>query len=203
MNKDNDKRSFLDKVFAKTFGSKPVAATGTPAVQANISLPAKQVDPNDITGVLHELESTFGKSPMTPGYNERRSGVVPGANMNEKARPFKYQVGYGGEFGITPDAVANLLKSEVDKNSPQNKQGYTGFKRNYDLPTIQKMLLENASSSGALAKDYFLKNKASTTDFRPETLAEDYLKTYVTNASKNYTEANKKRALEAFLKRVK
>lgn len=204
-NKDNDKRSFIDKIFAKTFGSKPVYANPS-GKNVNVGLPqepVKQVSPVEIPGVLHELESTFGKDPRTPLFNEMRSGVVPGANANEKARSFKYKVGYGGEFGFTPDAAGSLLKSVPDRNSPQNKNGYTGFNQKYDLKTIQKMLLKNASSSGELAKEYFLSKKASSTDFRPETLADDYLNNYVTKSSKNYTKENRQRALEAFLKRAK
>lgn len=153
----------------------------------------------NISSALRDIESTGGTDPNTPG-NTVRSMTVPGLNQNEKDKFIKYQVGYGGQYGITPVALADILKSKADKTSAQNKYGYTKFTPGADFNTIQKNLLASPESAGQVARDIFMSKKASSTDMTPETLTNDYMENYLTKASPNYNDANRQRVLNIFKK---
>lgn len=159
--------------------------------------PTPQVPPERIIEALHILESSQGKAPNTPR-NQQRTYTIPPANQNEKPRNITYDVGYGGEFGLTPVALGQLTKSKIDKTSKQNKYGYTGFIPGQSPEEIQRALSTSTTTAGGLASQLFIDSKASSTDFRPETLADDYLNMYVTKGSPNYNEKNRQRALKVF-----
>lgn len=157
----------------------------------------KTVDPSKISDALYQLESSRGIDPNTPR-NRSRSYTIPGANQNEQPRNIDYQTGYAGQFGLTPNALAQLAKSTVDKTSPQNKKGYTDFTPGMSPRDIQKALLTSTTSAGLLAKQHFINQKASSTDFTPTTLTSDYMENYVTKASPNYNDANRQRVFSVF-----
>lgn len=155
------------------------------------------VSMESLSKAIRDIESSGGTDPNTPT-NTTRTISVPALNQNEKAKFIKYQVGYGGQYGITPLALGELLKSKVDKTSAQNKYGYTGFVPGADFNTVQQKLLKDPESAGSVARDIFMAKKASSTDLTPETLTSDYMDNYLTKASPNYNDQNRARVLNIF-----
>ena len=161
-----------------------------------------QVSSDDLIKALHEIESSGGKDPNTAP-NIKRSYRIPGANKNEKDRYVDYQVGYGGQYGLTPDGIASIAKSGIDRNSPQNANGYTGFVPGQATSSIQSNLITSPETAGLTARDVFMKNKASSTDMTVPTLTNDYMDKYMTKGSPLYTPQNRARVQGVFNKYAK
>lgn len=156
----------------------------------------KTVDPKKIPEILRYLESSGGLDPNTPR-NQIRSYMIPAANQNEKPRTVSYNIGHGGEYGLTPVALAELAKSTVDRNAATST--YTKFGPpvipGIDPRIIQKELM-SVEGAGRIADMYF--NKRPPADFSPETLANHYVDYYVGKGTPSDTPKNRKRVLDYY-----
>jgi hypothetical protein len=181
------KRSFLSRLFS----SKPEVYTREPEAP-------KMVPQSGIASYLRELESSGGTSPNTPP-NVQRRYIIPAVNGNEKSRIQKYMVGSGGEYGLTPVALGELAKSIPDRNAPAASSTKHGLPLlpGRDVNEIQQKL-KTPEGAGELARDFFMLKKASSTDWTPETITQDYMDNYVTKGSPNYTKENFARTLAYF-----
>lgn len=185
-----EKQSYLKNLLSKLFSSNNSVMPIANAQEV------KTLTPDQIGAAIWDLESTKGTDPNTPG-NTARTYTIPAANSNEKERFIKYQTGYGGQFGLTPDALAELAKSKVDKTSKQNSKGYTGFVPGIAPEEIQKALNTSTTTSANLATKYLLKD-TDPSKITPEVAAQKYIDTYVTKGSPNYNKDNYNRALKVF-----
>lgn len=145
------------------------AAQNTPVV--------KTVSPSKITDSLRYFESSNGMDPNTPR-NQIRNYTIPPNNLNKQPRTVQYNSGYGGEFGLTPIALAELVRS-----------------KNLDPQDIQKQLM-SVQGSGNLANLYF--NRLPPKDFTPETLTNHYIENYVGKGTPSDTLQNRKRVLQYY-----
>lgn len=160
----------------------------------------KTVDPTQVSAALRQIESSGGTDPNTPR-NMRRRMEIPAANANEKRRSVDYDIGYGGEYGLTPVALANLAMSKVDRSAPVEK--YT----KYGMPLLPgknpieiQRLLNTQEGAAQLAQEYFMSKRTKKDDYSPEALTEDYMENYLGGPSnkKSYTKENRARVLEYF-----
>lgn len=188
------------------FNKQPVSQnmrTTTPSSISSLYTPppapiVKKVNPKKIPEAIRYLESSGGIDPNTPK-NIQRSYTIPAMNQNEKARVIKYNTGFGGEYGLTPVALAELAKSKIDREAPPEK--FTKFGRPL-IPgrapeEIQKLLL-TPEGAGQLANEYFMMKREKKDSFAPEDLANDYIDYYVGKGMINDTPKNRKRALDYF-----
>lgn len=166
--------------------------------QAPVAPVSKVINPERISEALRQLESSGGTHPYTPR-NQNRQFIVPAMNANEQPRTVNYNSGYGGEYGLTPLALAELAKSDIDKSAATST--YTKFGPplipGMDVKKIQQELL-SPQGSGRLAQEYFMRKRSSKDDWTPEALTKDYIENYVGKGSVGDTPANRKRALEYF-----
>lgn len=163
-------------------------------------LPAiKVVRPERIATAIRHLESSDGTDPNTPR-NQDRYYDIPAANGNEAVRRIKYNSGYGGEYGLTPAALAHLAASTVDRNADPST--FTKFGRplitGMSPGEIQKEL-QTPEGAGRLAHKFFIAKRSKKDDFTPEALAQDYIDNYVGKGGPSDTPQNRKRALEYFM----
>lgn len=156
------------------------------------------VNPIHIPNAIRDLESSGGTDPNTPT-NQARSYVIPAMNPNEKPRVVKYNTGYGGQYGLTPVALAELAKSRPNREAPTEQ--YT----KYGPPLIpgkhpneiQKALM-TPEGAGQLANEIFLMKRKMKEDYTPEALTADYMDNYVGKGGPNYTPKNRARVLSYF-----
>lgn len=183
-------------------GFPPKKATSTPSISSLYTPPPapiiRKVDPKKIPEAIRYLESNKGLDPNTPR-NQRRVMNIPAANQNEKPRTVAYDIGFGGEYGLTPDALAELAKSKIDREATPDK--FTKFGRPL-IPgrapeEIQKLLM-TPEGAGQLANEYFMMMREKKDSFTPEDLANDYVDYYVGKGMINDTPKNRKRALDYF-----
>jgi len=181
------KKNFLSRFF-----------TSKPEVYVREQESPKTVPQSGIASYLRELESSGGTSPNTPK-NIQREYTIPAVNGNEKNRVQKYMVGRGGEYGLTPVALGELAKSIPNRNAPAASSTKYGLPLlpGRDVNEIQQKL-KTPEGAGELARDFFMLKKASSTDWTPETLTQDYMNNYVTKGSPNYTKENFERTLAYF-----
>jgi hypothetical protein len=158
----------------------------------------KTITPEMVTTGLRHLESSGGMDPNTPR-NQKRSYTTVPANQNEQARTINYDVGYGGEYGLTPIALASLAGSTVDRQADPST--FTKYGR----PLIPGMTpekiqeeLKTPEGAGRLATQFFMSKRLNREDFTPESLANDYIDLYVGKGGPSDTPANRKRALDYF-----
>ncbi len=130
----------------------------------------RTVNPEKITDSLRYLESNNGTSPNTPRNQIR--------NYMANKKPVQYNIGYGGEFGITPIALSEL--NRIHKIDPQE---------------IQTKLM-SPEGAGSLANLYF--NRVAPKDYTPETLASHYIEKYMGKGTPNDTPQNRKRVLDYY-----
>jgi hypothetical protein len=178
------------------FFNKP--KTPEPSALSNLYIPPK-VNPSKIPSAIRQLESSGGTDPNTPR-NQQRVMMIPAANQNEKPRTVKYNIGYGGEYGLTPDALAELAKSKINVNA--HPSTYTKYGKplipGKSTIEIQKLLM-TPEGAGQLANEYFMSKRTNKDDYSPEALTNDYMDNYVgKNNKKSYTPQNRKRVLEYF-----
>lgn len=189
VNKRVDKiNNSLSNVFGQT-----VHVDNTPKVKT------KRIDPAQIAPALRYLESSNGLDPNTPR-GQVRTMVIPAANMNEKQRKITYDIGYGGEYGLTPIALAELAKSKVDRNASSTAFTKHGAPLVPGMSTkeIQRQLA-SVEGAGQLAQLYFMQKRARADDLSPEALAEDYINHYVGKGTPSDTPQNRKRVLDYFI----
>ena len=159
----------------------------------------KRVDPKMIAPALRHLESSGGLDPNTPR-GQRRTMNIPAANMNEQARKIDYDVGFGGEYGLTPVALAELAKSQINRQAPTTQYTRHGapLTPGMSINDIQRQLT-SVEGAGELAQMYFMSKRPSSDDFSPEALANDYINHYVGRGTPNDTPQNRKRVLDYFM----
>ena len=206
-NKTVDGAKKLSGSLSSVFQSKPITydreeylrSKGLPSEkQVTPTIPKGTVNPALISKAIRDLESSGGLDPNTPR-NMRREYIIPALNGNEKQRKISYDIGYGGEYGLTPDALAELAKSKANKNAPLSE--YT----EYGAPLlpgkhpdeIQQKLM-TPEGAGELANEFFMMKRQSKEDFTPESLANDYMEYYVGNGGPSYTPKNRERVLNYF-----
>lgn len=190
--------SSIGKVGKKVAGSIADYFEPVHVIRAD-SMPVKRIVPKEkIPEALRYLESSGGIDPNTPR-NQRRQYEIPPLNGNEQKRVVSYDSGFGGEYGITPTALATLAKSSADNNAPVSK--YTKYGKplipGMDTKKIQQELMTR-EGAGRIATEYF-NRRPNNSDFSPETLAQDYVDYYVGKGMINDTPQNRKRALEYFI----
>jgi len=157
------------------------------------------VNPDKISSALRHLESSGGMDPNTPRDQQRSYTTVP-ANQNEQPRTVDYDVGFGGEYGLTPVALAELAGSTI--NQEADPSTYT----KHGKPLIPGMTPEKIQEelmtpegAGRLANQFFMSKRLNGEDFTPQSLANDYIDFYVGKGGPNDTPENRKRALEYFI----
>jgi len=161
-------------------------------------IPKGTVNPNKIATAIRQLESSGGIDPNTPMGQTRSYTTVP-ANQNEQARTIEYDVGLGGEYGITPVALAELAGSKIDNEADPST--YT----QYGKPLIPGMKPEeiqrelmSSGGAGRLAVKFFMMKRNNKEDYTPQSLANDYIDFYVGKGGESDTPQNRKRALDYF-----
>jgi len=156
------------------------------------------VSPEKIPDAIRFLESNRGLSPNTPR-NQGRVYNIPAANQNEQPRTVNYNTGYGGEYGLTPVALAELAKSQINREA--NPKTYTKYGApltpGMDINSIQKELT-SVEGAGRLSQRYFNSKRKNKEDFSPESLSNDYVDYYVGKGMIHDTPKNRKRALDYF-----
>ena len=160
--------------------------------------PKGSVNPEKITSAIRQLESSGGLDPNTPRGQKRTYITVP-ANGSEQARTINYNVGFGGEYGLTPVALAEMAGSRIDYDADPST--FTKYGRPL-LPgmrpeDIQRELM-TPEGAGRLANKFFMMKRKNKEDYTPESLANDYVDFYVGKAGVSDTAANRKRALDYF-----
>ena len=180
--------------------SSPV--TYTAAATPSVMVPKGSIDPATLPTALRQLESSGGTDPNTPR-NQNRSYTIPAANGNEEPRVVNYNSGYGGEYGLTPAALAQLAKSTVNKNAATST--YTKFGPplipGMNPAEIQKEL-STPEGAGRLAAKVFLASHQGK-DFTPQSLTDTYIKNYVGQGTASDTPKNRARVLSYFTSLVK
>ena len=179
--------------------------TTTPALSSLYTPPAlpqipvsRKVDPAKIPEAIRYLESNKGLDPNTPK-NTKRSYTIPAMNQNEKSRVIKYNSGFGGEYGLTPVALAELAKSKIDREA--GPETFTKYGRPLipgKTPEEIQELLMTPEGAGQLANEYFMMKRERKDSFTPEDLANDYVDYYVGKGMIHDTPKNRKRALDYF-----
>ena len=154
-----------------------------------------------IGDILHTLESDKGKNPNTPR-SMKSSYTIPSRNANEKPRKVVYDTGFAGEFGITPIRLADYGMSEYDRTSASFTEHGLPLLPGRNITETHKKL-NTMEGARQLATEMFLSKRLSKDDWSPESLARDYMDTYVTKASPNYTKENYNRALKVFNEYIK
>lgn len=138
MKQDNDKRSFLDKVFAKTFGSKPVTVTSTglnpnpSGANMNFAAPAKSslymnpaLSPRDMFTLPRPAEVTNytpeeGQTDARPREMASGKDVYDGAiATGDRSVPFGTKV-YIPELK-KEFTVEDRMNKRFDKSSKQQR----------------------------------------------------------------------------------
>lgn len=157
---------------------------------------SKIVDPKRIPDSIRYLESSGGMDPNTPR-NQIRNFTIPAVNRNEKPRTIQYNIGYGGEYGLTPVALGELAKSSIDRNAATSTYTKYGapLTPGIDPKHIQNELM-STQGAGRLADLYF--NRKAPKDFTPETLASHYIENYVGKGTQSDTSQNRKRVLDYY-----
>jgi len=164
------------------------------------SQPKPKVDyEKKITSVLRQLESSGGTDPNTPRNQQRSYTTVP-ANMNEQARTVPYDVGYGGEYGLTPVALATLAGSTINQEADPSTYTKYGKPLNPGMSSenIQEEL-NTPEGAGRLAYQFFMSKRMNKEDYTPQSLADDYIDFYVGKGGPSDTPENRQRALEFFI----
>lgn len=175
---------------------KPAAVSQSPVAQQQI--PRGTVNPEKLPEAFRFLESNSGTHPDTPR-NTRRSYTTVPANGNEQARTIDYDVGFGGEYGLTPLALAQLAKSTINHDADPSTYTQHGKSLTPGMSPeeIQSELL-SVEGAGRLSRRYFDSVRTNKEDFSPESLANDYVDYYVGSGMIHDTPENRKRALEYF-----
>lgn len=195
--KVNQLKGSISDYFGNSATYMKPTATSTPQQQP-------QQPQNDyeqqITAALRHLESSSGQDPDTPRNQTRSYTTVP-ANQNEQPRTIEYDVGYGGEWGLTPVALADMAGSRIDRDADPST--FTQYGRplipGMDPEEIQREL-STPEGAGRLAYKFFMSKRANKEDFTPQSLTDDYINLYVGKGGPSDTEWNRQRTLEYFTK---
>ena len=170
-----------------------------PAEPVPTPVQQQTVNPDRLPYALRQLESSGGADPNTPRNQQRSYTTVP-ANGNEQPKTVPYDVGYGGEYGLTPVALADLASSKI--NHEADPSTYT----KYGKPVIQGMdpqeiqrELSTPEGAGRLAVKFFMSKRENKEAFTPQSLADDYINLYVGKGGPSDTPENRQRALEFFI----
>ena len=168
-----------------------------PSSVATIKKPGS-VNPDKITEALRHLEAAGGTHPDTPR-NRRRSYTTVPANGNEQARTVEYDTGYGGEFGLTPVALAEMAGSTIDMNADPSTYTQHGkpLISGMDPKEIQRELM-TPEGAGRLANKFFMSKRMSKEDYTPQSLTNDYIDFYVGKGGPSDTPENRARTLAYF-----
>ena len=139
-----------------------------------------KVQKEKVGEVLHNIEGANGKADFT-GYASTRVAKIP---TNGLPKEFKYKVGYAKEFGITPIAIAQLIKE-----------------KKYTEQEIQNKILTKSGASEVATK-YFLRGLDPEKDYSVEELVDHYVKNYVTSGSPFYDKKSVRNKMRELLKTI-
>lgn len=139
-----------------------------------------KIDKNKIGDVLHDIEGAGGNADFS-GYASTRVAKIP---TNGLPKEFKYKVGYAKEFGVTPIAIAQLIKE-----------------KKYTEDQIQNKIL---SRSGAkeVATQYFMRGLDPNREYSVNEIVDHYIKNYVTKASPFYDKPSMRAKIRELLKSI-
>lgn len=142
---ETNKKSWLRRFIDSLISGNTASYHYTPPVKEDINRDA-------LIDVLWNAESSRGTNVANK--LPTRQTTPQAVNNNDKPQSFDYNNKYAVQFGLTPIAISELSKAEVNKNNPQgNLNGPTNFIRK--TKEIQDALNNGTTTAGGIGADYF------------------------------------------------